>query len=154
MAKKTLNPRIGVMAGSPCSVRQDLSSPGTTILKNRSGHGCQAQKTSSSPPAGSAFGYSRLLFPDREVVLAGGRIGEALSAAQGDVILCGLPALILKYIDPHILDGTGFATVEELAASPAFLPVAEPVLAAFGKKYPRVRVVLVNRDGKIIAESP
>ena len=87
-------------------------------------------------------------------MLAGGRIGEALSTAQGDVILCGLPALILKYIEPHILDGTGYATVEELAASPAFFPVVTPVLAAFRKNDPRVKVVLVDRDGKVIAESP
>jgi cobalt-precorrin-5B (C1)-methyltransferase len=70
------------------------------------------------------------------------------------VILCGLPALILKYIEPRILDGTGYATVEELSASPAFLPVAAPVLAHYKKEHPEVKVVLVNRDGKIIAESP
>ena len=98
--------------------------------------------------------YARMLFPDREVVLAGGRIGEALSAAEGEVTLCGLPALILKYIEPHILDQTGFATVEELAASPAFLPVVGPILAEYRKVHPGIQVVLVNRDGEIIAESP
>ena len=154
VAKKTLNPRIGVMGGISVLGSTGLVEPWDDHLEESVRARLSGTKNVVLTTGRVGLRYSRLLFPDREVVLAGGRIGEALSAAQGDVILCGLPALILKYIDPHILDGTGFATVEELAASPAFLPVAEPVLAAFGKKYPRVRVVLVNRDGKIIAESP
>ncbi len=64
--------------------------------------------------------YARLLYPDHDIVLVGGKIKEALDAAQGDVILFGLPALILRHINPHILDRTGYFTVEEFAASPAF----------------------------------
>ncbi len=154
VAKKTLNPRVGVIGGISVLGSTGLVEPWDDHLEESVRARLSGTKNVVLTTGRVGLRYSRLLFPDREVVLAGGRIGEALSAAQGDVILCGLPALILKYIDPHILDGTGFATVEELAASPAFLPVAEPVLAAFGKKYPRVRVVLVNRDGKIIAESP
>ncbi len=87
-------------------------------------------------------------------MLVGGKIGEALSAAKGEVTLCGLPALILKYIEPHILEQTGYKTVEELAASLVFVQVATPILAAYRKEHPDIRVVLVNRDGEIIAESP
>jgi cobalt-precorrin-5B (C1)-methyltransferase len=86
------------------------------------------------------------------VVLVGGKIGEALDAAKGEVILFGLPALILRYINPHILDGTGYATVEEFAGSHAFHPAVQSSLAAFQKEYPRVRVIIVNRDGAIIGE--
>jgi cobalt-precorrin-5B (C1)-methyltransferase len=87
-------------------------------------------------------------------VLVGGKIGEALEAAKGEVILFGLPALILRYINPLILDGTGYATVEEFAASPAFNPAMNASLKQFKKEYPQVRVVLVNRNGVIIGESP
>ncbi|MGD0534021.1 MAG: hypothetical protein ABR999_01080 [Methanoregula sp.] len=45
-------------------------------------------------------------------------------------------------------------STEELSASPAFLPVTVPVPAAYKKEHPLVKVVLVNRNGKIIAESP
>ena len=93
-------------------------------------------------------------YPDHEVVLVGGKIKEALDAAKGEVILFGLPALILRYINPHILDGTGYATVEEFAGSPAFHPAMQSSLAVFKKGYPRVRVIIVNRDGAIIGESP
>ena len=154
VAQKTLNPRVGVTGGISVLGTTGLVEPWDDHLGESIRARLSGTKNVVLTTGRVGLRYSRLLFPDREVVLAGGRIGEALSAAQGDVILCGLPALILKYIEPHILEGTGYATVEELAASPAFFPVAAPVLAAFRKKYPRVRVVLVNRDGKIIEESP
>jgi cobalt-precorrin-5B (C1)-methyltransferase len=87
-------------------------------------------------------------------VLVGGKIGEVLDAARGDVILFGLPALILRYINPHILDGTGYTTVEEFSVSHVFPLTMQSNLAVFKKKYPQVRVVLVNRNGVIIGESP
>jgi cobalt-precorrin-5B (C1)-methyltransferase len=87
-------------------------------------------------------------------VLVGGKIGEAIGVAKGEVILFGLPALILRYINPRILDGTGYATVEEFAASPAFNHTMNANLRQFKKDYPHVRVVLVNRNGVIIGESP
>lgn len=97
--------------------------------------------------------YSRLLFPDHESVLVGTRIDQALKNARGDVILCGLPALILKFMDPHILNGTGFRTVDELAASPSWAQVAGTAIQAFKKRMPGVRVVIVDRSGNVIGDS-
>lgn len=98
--------------------------------------------------------FSRLLFPGREVILVGGKIKDALDAARGEVILCGLPALILRHISPQILDGTGYPTVEEFAASPQFPAVLAETLRTFRTARPRVTVVLINREGKIMGESP
>jgi hypothetical protein len=92
--------------------------------------------------------------PDNEIVLVGSRIGEALGASTGEVVLFGLPALILRFINPDLLDGTGYETIEEFAASPGFHPAMQSSLAKFKKEYPHVRVVLVNRDGLILGESP
>jgi len=86
-------------------------------------------------------------------VRVGGKIKEALDVAKGEVILFGLPALILRYINPHILEGTGYATVEEFAGSPAFSPAMQSGLAVFKKGHPHVRVIIVNREGAIIGES-
>ena len=97
--------------------------------------------------------YSRLLFPDHEAVLVGTRIDQALENARGDVILCGLPALILKFIDPGVLEGTGFKTVDELAASPSWTHVAGREIEAFKKRMPCVRVVIVDRSGRVIGDS-
>jgi cobalt-precorrin-5B (C1)-methyltransferase len=69
-------------------------------------------------------------------------------------VLCGLPGLILKFMNPAVLDGTGCATVEELSGSPLWEEVARREVRAFSVRYPRVRVVIVDRGGRVIAESP
>jgi cobalt-precorrin-5B (C1)-methyltransferase len=153
IAQKTLNPRIGIEGGISVLGSTGLVEPWDDHLEESVMARVAGAKNVVITTGRIGLRYARLLFPDIEVVLAGGKIGEALSAAKGNVTLCGLPALILKYIEPHILDKTGYATVEELAASPAFLAVVTPVLAAYKEMHPDVRVVLVNREGSIIAES-
>lgn len=154
IGKKTLNPRIGIEGGISVLGSTGLVEPWDDHLEESVLSRIAAATHVVITTGRIGLRYARLLFPDSEVVLSGGRIGEALSVAKGDVILCGLPALLLKYIEPHILDGTGYETVEELAASADFLQVADPILAAYRKKHPQIRVVLVNRDGKVIVESP
>jgi len=154
IAQQTLNPRVGVEGGISVLGSTGLVEPWDDHL----GETVQARVAGATDPVITTgrigLRYARLLFPGREVVLAGGRIGEAIAAAKGEVVLCGLPALILKYIEPDILLRTGYATVEEFSASPAFAGIAERILAAYKKARPDVRVVLVNRDGTIIGESP
>jgi cobalt-precorrin-5B (C1)-methyltransferase len=154
IAHRTLNPRVGIEGGISVLGSTGLVEPWDDHLEESVMARVAGAENVVITTGRIGLRYSRLLFPDREVVLAGGKIGEALSAAKGEVTLCGLPALILKYIEPHILDNTGYATVEDLAASPAFPTVVAPVLAAYKKTHPNVRVVLVNRDGASIAESP
>jgi cobalt-precorrin-5B (C1)-methyltransferase len=97
--------------------------------------------------------YSRLLFPDHEAVLAGARIGQALDHAKGEAVICGLPALILKFIDPAILEKTGFKTISEMSMSDEFPSIVGRYLGSFKEKNPRIRVVLVDRDGKVIGDT-
>ena len=134
IAKKTLNPRIGIEGGISVLGSTGLVEPWDDHLEESVLTRITAASRVVITTGRIGLRYARLLFPDSEVVLSGGRIGEALSVAKGDVILCGLPALLLKYIEPHILDGTGYETVEELAASADFLQVADPILAAVPEK--------------------
>ncbi|MCX6684241.1 MAG: cobalt-precorrin-5B (C(1))-methyltransferase [Methanoregula sp.] len=154
LAKKTLNLRVGVEGGISVLGTTGLVEPWDDHLeesiRERVSAACNAVLTTGR----IGLRYARLLYPDREVVLVGGKIGEALDAAKGDVILFGLPGLILRYINPQILDGTGHITVEEFAGSPAFRPAMLSSLAVFKKGYPNVRVIIVNRNGAIIGESP
>jgi cobalt-precorrin-5B (C1)-methyltransferase len=154
VAGKTLNPRVGVVGGISVLGSTGLVEPWDDHLEESVQARVSGTKNVVLTTGRVGLRYARLLFPDREVVLVGGRIREALGAAPGSAILCGLPALILKYIRPDILSGTGYGTVEELAASPDFLTVAAPVLAAYKKDRPDIRVVLLDRAGNIIAESP
>jgi len=97
--------------------------------------------------------YSRLHFPDHEAILVGSRIGEAIGAARGEVILSGLPGLVLKFLFPGILEGTGCLTVEEFSAKPEFLARMEQAFSIARRKYPGVRIVIFSREGVILGDS-
>jgi cobalt-precorrin-5B (C1)-methyltransferase len=154
IAKKTLNSRVGIEGGISVLGTTGLVEPWDDHLeesiRERLSSSCNALLTTGR----IGLRYARLLYPNHEIVLVGGKIGEALDAARGDVILFGLPALILKYINPDILEGTGFATIEEFSISPEFHSRVQENLKKFKKEYPNIRVVLINRDGAIIGESP
>jgi len=154
IARRTLNPKVGVIGGISILGTTGLVEPWDDHLEES-----VCERLSASPDAVLTTGriglrYARLLYPDKEVVLVGSRIAEALAAARGNVTLLGLPALILRFISPDILEGTGYTTLEEFAASSGFRPAMESSLVHFKEEYPHVRVVLVNRDGRILGETP
>lgn len=154
IAGKTLNSRVGVEGGISILGTTGLVEPWDDHLEESV---CGRVSSAGRPVITTGrigLRYARLLYPDDEVILVGGKIGEALDAANGDVILCGLPALILRHINPRLLEGTGFTTVEEFAASPLFDSVMQRSLAEFKRKRPSVHVVLVDRNGTVIGESP
>jgi len=154
VAKKTLNSRVGVEGGISVLGTTGLVEPWDDHLTES----VMERITTADHPVLTTgrigLRFSRLLFPDRDIVLVGGKIGEALAAAKDDVVLCGLPALILRFINPHILDGTGYGTVEELAASPDFSWIVQENLNEFKVRYPSVHVVLLDREGTVTGESP
>jgi cobalt-precorrin-5B (C1)-methyltransferase len=154
IARETLNSRVGVKGGISVLGTTGLVEPWDDHLEETVRERVSSTRNAVLTTGRIGLRYARLMFPDHEVVLIGGKIGEALDAAKGEVILFGLPALILHYINPGILEGTGYATVEEFSCSPAFLPAMRSSLAAFNKEYPHVRVVLVNREGAILGKSP
>jgi len=128
VAKKTLNSKVGIVGGISILGSTGLVEPWDDHLEESVLARVAGADNVVITTGRVGLRYARMLFPDREIILAGGKIREALSVAHGDVTLCGLPALILKYIEPHILDHTGCNTVEELASRPEFLPVVRPVL--------------------------
>lgn len=154
VAEKTLNPRMGVSGGISVLGTTGLVEPWDDHLTETARERIASADRPVLTTGRVGLRFSRLFYPDREVILIGGKLKAALSAARGGVILCGLPALILRYIDPHILDGTGFPTVEELAVSPAFPAICAEALRKFRLEQPSVTVVLINREGKIIGKSP
>jgi cobalt-precorrin-5B (C1)-methyltransferase len=154
IAHKTLNPRMGIVGGISVLGTTGLVEPWDDHLTESTTERIAAARRPVLTTGRIGLRFSRLLFPDREVILIGGKLKESLDAARGDVILCGLPALILRHINPHILDRTGYLTVEELAGSPRFPVILADTLLKFRKIRPRVTVVLITREGKILGESP
>ncbi len=154
IAKKTLNPRVGVEGGLSVLGTTGLVEPWDDHLEESIRERVSASRNAVLTTGRIGLRYARLLYPDHDIVLVGGKLGEALTASRGEVILFGLPALILRYINPRILEGTEFATIEEFAESPAFHRIMQSNLAAYKKTNPHIRVVLVDRHGVIIGESP
>jgi cobalt-precorrin-5B (C1)-methyltransferase len=154
VAEKTLNPRMGVDGGISVLGTTGLVEPWDDHLTESTMERIAAADRPVLTTGRVGLRFSRLLFPDREVILIGGKLNDALDAAQGEVTLCGLPALILRHISPKILDGTGYLTVEEFTGSPQFPKILAEALAGFREVMPRVTVVLITREGKIMGESP
>ncbi len=154
VAKCTMNARIGVIGG--------ISVLGTTGLVEPWGeHLCTSvcERVRGADRVVVTTGrtgmrYARLCYPDHEVVLAGAKISEALDSARGEVVLFGLPGLILRYIDPGILTGTGCRTVEEFSSAPGFQGKMKEVLSRFASQRPGVRVVIIGRDGRVLGGVP
>jgi len=153
VAASTLNSRVGVEGGISILGTTGLVEPWddhlTASVLERIAHAPEIVLTTGR----IGLHHARLRYPDHEVVLIGSKIQDALAAARGDVILFGLPALILKYIRPDILGGTGYGTVEELSTSPDFTGIVSEVFEDFRKEWPAVHVVIISREGNVIGES-
>jgi cobalt-precorrin-5B (C1)-methyltransferase len=153
VAARTLNSRVGVEGGISVLGTTGLVEPWDDHLT-----GSALDRIAAAPRVVLTTGrtglrFARLRYPDYEVVLVGSNIRDALAAARGEVILFGLPALILKYIRPDILAGTGYSTVEELSVSPGFTHLLYDMLALYKCEWPGVQVVIINRDGATLGES-
>jgi cobalt-precorrin-5B (C1)-methyltransferase len=154
IALRTLNARVGIEGGISLLGTTGLVEPWDDHLAESTLARVAATNRVVLTTGRIGLGHARRRFPGTEVVLVGGRIGEAISAAPGEVTLFGLPALILKHLLPGVLTGTGCATVEELAATPAFAPVVARAFRAAAIRYPGLRVVLIDRSGTVVAEGP
>lgn len=150
---RTLNPRVGVEGGISVLGSTGLVEPWDDHLTESAFERIAAAQRVVITTGRVGLRHSRMLFPDHEVVLVGKYMQKGLDAARGEVILCGLPALILKFIDPGILEDTGYETVEELSASPYFAEIVAGALRTFKERFPHARVVIVDREGRIVGDS-
>jgi cobalt-precorrin-5B (C1)-methyltransferase len=152
-AKQTLNTKMGIEGGISILGTTGLVEPWDAHLAVSVVERVKAAPRVVLTTGRTGLFFSRLLFPDFEVILAGARLREALGAAQGEIILCGLPGLILKFIYPEILSGTGCATVEDLAGRPQFPERMQEAFHRGKRLYPRLRVVVIDRKGTVLGDS-
>ena len=154
IAEKTLNAKIGVIGGISILGSTGFVEPWDDHLEHSFIERLTASDRVVITTGRVGLRYSRLLFPDYEVILVGSRLGTALAHAHGTIIICGLPALILKFINPSFLEGTGYGSVEEMIGTEEFEIRAHDLLSRFCAAKPGIRVVLLDREGHIIMEAP
>ncbi len=97
--------------------------------------------------------YAKMYFPHYTAVLAGSNLSRIFPKTQGkEVIIFGLPALILKWGCPDILQNTTASTVQELFDKDPYGKRINKTLAVL-KDRTNARIVIINRNGKIIRQT-
>lgn len=153
IAKETLNNRIGIIDGISILGSTGFVEPWNDHLGEMKDDLISHSDKVVLTTGRVGIRYSTMLFPDYTVILAGSRISEALEAAHGDVVICGLPGLVLKWGNPDMLKGSDFATVVEMIELD---PQNHRLKQAFDmavEKGKGARIVVVDRDGTVLMDS-
>jgi len=153
IAKETLNEKVGVAGGISILGTTGFVEPWNDHLGEM-----KEELIKDAPEVVLTTGrlgmrYSTMLFPDHTVVMIGSRISEGVKAASGELVICGLPGLVLKWGDPDILKGSGFVTVAEMIGKE---PGNERLMRAFEQAITRAggaRVVIVDRNGAVLMDN-
>ncbi|OPY50629.1 MAG: putative cobalt-precorrin-6A synthase (deacetylating) [Methanosaeta sp. PtaU1.Bin112] len=154
LAEKTLNPKLGVVGGISI-----LGSTGFVEPWNDHYTGDRASELKGSrkvlvTTGRTGLNISRILFPDHKAVLMGSQLDRLAFEKDQESILCGLPALILKWAWPGVLDNTGYGTVAEMVEAEPEHPNIVRAVKIAKEKLPQTRIVLLHRDGRILADVP
>jgi len=154
IAQETLNPRLGIEGGISILGSTGFVEPWNEhLIRERAEELKEAKKVVVSTGR-TGLKLSRILFPDHEAVLMGSQLDRLEFAPDQESILCGLPALILKWAWPGILQNTGYNTVAEMVEKePEHENIALGLRMA-KERLPYTRIVLLHRDGRILAEAP
>ncbi len=153
VAKQTLNGEVGVVDGISILGTTGFVEPWNDHLGEMKEDLIKDASKVVLTTGRLGMRYSIMLFPDHTVVMIGSRISEGVKAASGELVICGLPGLVLKWGDPDILTGSGFVTVVEMIAKE---PGNERLMHAFEQvieKSEGARTVIVDRDGVVLMDS-
>ena len=152
VAKKTLNEKIGITGGLSILGTTGFVEPWNEHLGEMKEELIRKSDKVVLTTGRIGMRFSGMLFPGYTVILIGSDISRGLAAAKGDVIICGLPGLILKWANAHILKNSGYRTVREMIASDPENPIIDRALDAAVRAAGK-RIVLLNRNGTILRDS-
>jgi len=151
-AKKTLNPTYGVLGGISILGTTGFVEPWNEHLEEMVKSLIEGFSKVALTTGRRGAEFSRRMLRGYEVVVIGSRFEmiEDISKKTTDLILCGLPALILKWGNPDILKSTGFKTVREMVMNEPAHEAINQSIEAIKKRYPHLQILLFNFDGNIL----
>lgn len=152
IAKQTLNEQVGITGGISILGTTGFVEPWNEHLGEMKEELIRNAKKVVLTTGRLGVRFSHMLFPGYEVVLIGSDITRGLKAAKGEVIICGLPGLILKWAYPDILKGSGYFTIQEMIEDNPENPLIDRASRKAVKKSGK-RVVLLNKNGTILRDS-
>ena len=152
VALKTLNPKLGIKGGISILGSTGFVEPWNEHLVESRAEELKGIEKVLATTGRTGLKYSRILFPEHKAVLIGSQLHHLEFVKDQDSILCGLPALILKWAWPDVLEGTGYNTITEMIErEPEHLNISIALQKAKAK-LPFTRIVLLQRDGKIFRD--
>lgn len=154
IAKQTLNEKIGIIGGISILGTTGFVEPWNEHLGETKDELIRNADKIILTTGRLGMRFSHMLFPDYTIILIGSDISRGLAAAKknSEVIIVGLPGLILKWVSPELLKGSGYLTVREMIEDNPDNPLIDRGLSEVVRAS-RKRVVLLNRDGTILRDS-
>ncbi|HEX7627881.1 MAG TPA: cobalt-precorrin-5B (C(1))-methyltransferase [Candidatus Methanoperedens sp.] len=152
VAKKTLNEKIGIIGGLSILGTTGFVEPWNEHLGETKEELIDKADKVVLTTGRIGLRFSNMLFPGYTVILIGSDISRGLAAAKGEVIICGLPGLILKWAKADILKNSGYLTIQEMIDANPQNPIIDRALDE-AVKVSGKRIVLLNRNGTILRDS-
>jgi cobalt-precorrin-5B (C1)-methyltransferase len=152
VAGKTLNEKIGIKGGLSILGTTGFVEPWNEHLGEMKEELIEKADKVVLTTGRIGMRFSNMLFPGYTVILIGSDISRGLAAAKGEVIICGLPGLILKWANSEVLKNSRYLTIREMIDADPFNPVIDLALDEAVKTSGK-RIVLLNRNGTILRDS-
>jgi cobalt-precorrin-5B (C1)-methyltransferase len=152
IAKHTLNEKVGIIGGISILGTTGFVEPWNEHLGELKDELIRRSDRIVLTTGRIGMRFSHLLFPNYDVILIGSDISRGLRAAKGEVIIVGLPGLILKWASRDLLKSGGYRTIADMIKDNPKNPLIDSALAE-AVNLSGKRVVLLNRDGTILRDS-
>jgi cobalt-precorrin-5B (C1)-methyltransferase len=72
--------------------------------------------------------------------------------AENEVVVCGLPGNIIRAVLPHVLEESECSSFDDLASTEAWKGVLERVFKLYRDVNPKVRILMLDRTGKVLGD--